>query len=510
MRRAVGAFILLAWVASLGWLLSRTSSDQRSLVAAGQRLAPFSGYYTAKLGGEQIGLGTVFTDTTESSFRVNNLLSLDLLIQGQPIRFGYRSDSYFDRGLALQTGDETVSDGTASTRYTIVSDSSDSARMHLRTASPMTADLGADVAGSSPAPATLARAIPYQMVLADRLTNDLATPNQVFDPADGSLRFDNIRVVGESTFVVPDSAVLDPEGHWRPATTLTVRAWQLEHAPYGLPTSTWVDSRGNLVAEQNLFGVGWNRTAFEIARNNYRSRVATDGITITASLSGARPWAGSGLAPLPGDSLRLMMGRTDDWPLPQPLLRGLEGGRQRLDHGYLISTRTTPPAESETAPMGYSVRYVGREVESVVTDRARRLAGKATDRLLITKRLLAWVASNIALDTSMGAPLRPPDVLAAQRAGSDGRSRLLAAMLRSERIPARVVTGVVLTVEGQLGHSWVEVWLDGWVAADPQSGTLPASPALIRLREGGRSRPVDLVPLIAALRVQPYPWQVRR
>lgn len=64
------------------------------------------------------------------------------------------------------------------------------------------------------------------------------------------------------------------------------------------------------------------------------------------------------------------------------------------------------------------------------------------------------------------------DALTALRLGEascNGRSRLLAALLRAQGVPARLVGGVVLTSgTKRTSHQWVEAWVGGhWVPFDP-------------------------------------------
>lgn len=151
--------------------------------------------------------------------------------------------------------------------------------------------------------------------------------------------------------------------------------------------------------------------------------------------------------------------------------------------------------------MGYVVHYPAPSEagDSALRALALGVVGRAQDRLAQVRALARHLSTAITTDTSFEAPLEAERVLSTGRAGADGKARLLMALVRHLDIPARVVTGLAITSDGLLGHAWTEVWIDGWVAADPTTGVVPASPALLRFREGGRSRPADLVPLLGAL-----------
>lgn len=502
MRQVVGALILLAWAASLGWLGVRSMNSRQSLEAAGQRLAPFSGFYTVRLGSRQVGIGSLSADTTEQSWHLSETLSLDLRVDDAPVRLGYRGVSGFSRTLVVDTVEATQSQGGHSVRYLATADSLGSGLV-VTVAAPMGALAGPPVALPSPEPFTPASALPHQMVLTDRLSPGRTMSRLVFDPADRSLRLDRVTVAAESSFVVVDSADRDPQGTWIPATRLTIRGWRLDHAAQGLPMATWVDDRGNPLAIRHAFGMSWERTAFEIARNNYQRDIAATG-PVVQDPAGSRPWLGSGASLVTGDTVAVLLGiarGSSLAPLFPSLTRSLEGGRQQLVRGYLRITRTTPPADAEESPVGYAVHYPspGAAGDSALRALALGLTSRTRDRLGQVRALARHVSTAIAVDTSFEAPLEAERVLSAGRAGADGKARLLMALARHLDIPARVVTGVAVTSAGLLGHAWTEVWIDGWVAADPATGVVPASPALLRFREGGRSRPTDLVPLLGAL-----------
>jgi transglutaminase-like putative cysteine protease len=51
-------------------------------------------------------------------------------------------------------------------------------------------------------------------------------------------------------------------------------------------------------------------------------------------------------------------------------------------------------------------------------------------------------------------------------------------------------------------YSWAEVWVDGWLAVDPNEGQVPASTSLLRVMEGP-GRVIPLVTVAGALQVTP-------
>ena len=90
------------------------------------------------------------------------------------------------------------------------------------------------------------------------------------------------------------------------------------------------------------------------------------------------------------------------------------------------------------------------------------------------------------------------DVLRAGQAECQGHAYLLAALARAMGLPARVVNGIVYSLEhdGFLYHSWNEVWLpeEGWRAVDATFGQPVADATHVKLIEG--EHPAELLPLV--------------
>ena len=85
--RAAGAIaVLMAWVASLGWLGLRrlnTSEDSRLTSEASLRLAPGTVWYALNAGTTQIGNAGITLDTLSSRYRISETLVLEM---GEQIR----------------------------------------------------------------------------------------------------------------------------------------------------------------------------------------------------------------------------------------------------------------------------------------------------------------------------------------------------------------------------------------------------------------------------------------
>jgi transglutaminase-like putative cysteine protease len=184
---------------------------------------------------------------------------------------------------------------------------------------------------------------------------------------------------------------------------------------------------------------------------------------------------------------------------PEPAVaRALVGGRQTLHGDTLLVERWAPSDSGARKPL----RELGAWVDLPVTNPRIRaaahsaLAGRGARTAVDSAReLTRWVARAVATDKGDEATAAAVVALQTRSGGPDAKARLLATLAREVGLPARVVSGLAIMPEGSFGHSWTEIWLGRWVAADPTFGHFPASTSLIRLWVAGRSRPLDLLPL---------------
>ncbi len=266
----------------------------------------------------------------------------------------------------------------------------------------------------------------------------------------------------------------------------TIAAFRLEHRALGPETVTWVDDRGTLVEETVRGGYRLRRSAFEIVNADYRQARRAENSGWRRLIPGMVE-----LATRPAPPRR-------EPPAPGHLTIEEQGQRTSLPNPLLP---VSPDSLDRTTPWhGPFWDQAGPDDSALVAQTAQALAGAATARDSAAA-LARWVGRRIRLDP--GGFATASRTLAAGRGTADGMVRLFVSMARLAGIPARVIRGVVLVPEGALAHSWAEVWIGQWVAADPAFGQFPAEGARVGVGVGERSRPVDLVPILASARFLP-------
>ncbi|MGH7606737.1 MAG: hypothetical protein ACREME_05305, partial [Gemmatimonadales bacterium] len=288
-RRHWAIGILAAWVLSLGWLVKREvfRSTGARLAEAALAVSPGALYYRLDLGGTQVGFVSTTIDTLPDSIRVNDMYVLDVPVLGELHRTTARSVAMLTRALRLQRLDVTFDGdvgrfdahgsvlGDTILQVAIVSDG-DSQVTRVRLTGPV----------------TIPSLLPLRLAFGGELEEGRSYSARLFDPLLLAGRDLTVRVAAESTLVVADSAALDSTTMvWLPEHFDTVRAFRIEHTVHGVPVGSWIDGEGRLVRSANAAGFGMERSAFEIAYENFRRRDTARALSATA-----RPRAGDVVA----------------------------------------------------------------------------------------------------------------------------------------------------------------------------------------------------------------------
>jgi hypothetical protein len=331
---------------------------------------------------------------------------------------------------------------------------------------------------------------------------------RIFDPMALSERDIAMRVTGDSTFIVPDSARYDStQRRFVPALWDTVRAWRVEQDMGGVEVAAWIDKVGRIVQAQSPVGFTMERTAFEIAQENFRRREGpppalppTDLINQTAIASNVT------LADAPRGTLAVR--------LEGVRLSGfdLAGGRQRLAGDTLMVTSETAdriralyrlpaPAGDTTLSRYLEPEPLIQSADPRIQAQARQIAGRSHDPLRVARDLNQWVYQNLKKEITISVP-SAAQVLDMRRGDCNEHTVLYVALARAVGLPARTAAGLVYLRGHFYYHAWPEVYLNGWVAVDPTFGQFPADAAHLRFTIGGLARQMELIRLIGRLKLE--------
>jgi hypothetical protein len=495
--------ILATWAGTITWLLYRQYGPRRATVfaEAATNLPPGATYYALSLGGQQIGFASNTVDTLADTIRVTDIMVLDIPALGQVRRTEARTDAVLSRALelrefrALLRGDL----GDFAARGTISGDS----LLLVEIESQGTVQT---VRVRLERPIVLSALLPLKVAFGERPRPGRSYTLRLFDPILLQERDVSIRVIGDSLFLVPDSARFDTaQQRWVAARWDTVAAIRVSQEVAGIELDAWIDHEGRIVRAISPVGFVMERSAFELVHENFRRRGTT--VLAAAGTDVIRQTAIASNASLSPARLRVLRVRLKGVDLSG---FDLEGDRQRLSGDTLVVTAEDPARLEASYRLPHSDPSLQRETspepliqssDPRIQAQARSIVGRVRDPRRAAELLNEWVYRNLAKEITVSVP-SAVQVLEARRGDCNEHTVLYVALARALGLPARTAAGLVY-VDGRFYyHAWPEVYLDGWVAVDPTFGQFPADAAHLRFTVGGLARQVELVRLIGRLELE--------
>ena len=505
-RRTIGVLFVATWLIAVGWLARREFWRPRGdvLAEAALRLPPGGSFYTLLLGGQQIGYASSTIDTVAEGIRLQDVMVVEVPAMGTMHRTDLRTDALLSRLLRLRRFKATVQ-GDAG-RFAATGQVSGDTLLRAEIES---GDSKQQFKLPLTKPIILPALMPLRVALGGRLKVGRTYSLDIFDPMTLQDRAVDLTIAAESTLIVPDSADQDTvTGRWFPVRWDTVKVWKVEQRAGGLTLEAWIDDLGHIVRASTPLGFTMERTAYEVAYENFRLRDTAvalaagpvgDLIQQTAIASNVRLPRGT------VSQLRVRVKGVD--------LAGfdLDGGRQSLSGDTLTIqkegadlVRARYRLGSGKMP-GYE-KYLAAEplVQSDdprIQAQARRIVGRVTDPRQAVELLNAWVYDKLEKKITVSVP-SAVQVLENLSGDCNEHTVLFVALARSLGIPTRTAAGLMHANGRFYYHAWPEVYLHGWVAVDPTWGQFPADAAHLRFTIGGLARQIELLRLIGRVDLQ--------
>ncbi|MDH3289607.1 MAG: transglutaminase-like domain-containing protein [Gemmatimonadota bacterium] len=504
MRRRVGAVaVLLVWIGVMGWLVKREYfRPQAELLAeAGLSVSPAATFYRLDLGGQQIGFASSLVDTLQDTIRVQDQMVLRIPALGSLQRVEARTSANLTRTLRLRSFDATLRGQDV--RFGVVGRVTGDSVLDVEIQS---ADSKQTYRIPLERPIVLPALLPLKLAFGGNLGVGRTYSMRLFDPLTLAERDVNITVTAESTFIVPDSAELSgAEPVWIAARWDTVHAWKVKQEMGGFSVEAWIDDVGQIVQATTPVGFAMERTAYEIAFENFMRRepeLTVEGVG--ADLIRATAIASNVALSDAQDSVRVRLTGVD------LVAFDLSGGRQTLVGDTLVVVRESedllraqyrlPASGPPFDPYLVSEPLV-QSKDPRIQAQARQIVGRTRDPRRAAQLLNDWVHGELAKRVTVSVP-SALEVLKTRRGDCNEHTVLYVALARAVGIPARTAAGLVY-VDGRFYyHAWPEVYLNGWVAVDPTFGQFPADASHLRFTVGGLARQVELIQLIGRLELE--------
>ncbi len=500
-RRSVAGTILVAWVGALAWLAGREYRQRAggpgSLEDVSRNIPPGSMFYQLSVGGSQLGFASTTLDTVPEGLVTDDRLIMAMPILGEIHRTQARAVSYLNRTLQLSHFEASLRGdaGTFTATGTVTEDS-------------LSVEFGQDdrferVQLPMDDQTIHQVSLPLRLPVGVRLESGAAWSINTFDPLSFQRRDVSVRVLAESTLIVPDSARFDSTAvRWVAARWDTVHAWKVQQRVGALSLDAWIDDYGVVVQANSPMGFEMSRTAFEIAYYNLGLGDEIDdspgpgGDVIHRTAIGAD----ATLSPTELAELSIRLGGAD--------LSGfaLGGGRQTLSGDTLTIRREAAddlrggyrlPSADTLTPYLQAEPLIQSD-DPRVQAQARQIVGRRPWAGQAARRLNEWVHREVQKQVTIGIP-SALHVLSTLQGDCNEHTVVFVALARAIGLPARTAAGLVYVNGRFYYHAWPEVLLTEWVPVDPTFGQFPADAAHLRFTVGGLARHVELVRLIGRL-----------
>lgn len=379
-----GAFIMVAWIASLGWLVKRQyfSGSLPAGVSAEDRVAPGSHFFAVFSHGVQIGTASFSADTLPDGVSVTSRIDLgrgaDRLSRLE--RLELTSSLMLRRWTARSSGphEDIVVTGTRDTAGALDLVLSDSGR-EVRTRR-LTTGVALPLLAQG-----LRATINRTLRVGDTLTL------QVLDPVAGDVRPLRVAVLPSRPFHVADSATYGSDGRWTEALTDTVRTRMLLGLDPAAPMRLWLDYMGFPVRVELADGLVFERMAFEIANLNFRNGQPLR----------SRPWAHPPVDSVPADSVAIIdTAASLIFPASDAILDST------LTVALARTSSRSDSIESAARWVARSIVPGGANDDAIATLLARRGTTTGRMRLYVTLLRRAGIPARLALVQRGSDPAR--------------------------------------------------------------------------------------------------------
>ncbi|HET7604350.1 MAG TPA: transglutaminase-like domain-containing protein [Gemmatimonadales bacterium] len=436
-----GAFIMLSWFASLGWLVKRQyySNGYPVGVTTSNRLAPGTRFYAVYADGIQVGTASLSADTVAGG-GARIVTRFDIGV-GDSLRSRMQTLSVTP-ALVLTEWDATTSGGTAPIA---VHGARGSDRLFRAT-------LTANNDTIRSVQLEPGRALPLLAATLRASLNAALTPGDtialpVLDPFSATMEQVHLQAIpAQAPIIFADSAALDARsGKWVAALMDTMPALLLVQPGGNSPLRLWLDSEGFPLRAELPDGLVLERTAFEIANLNFRN--------------GDRP----------------------------------AGPRIRL-RPHLIGANDPVLAEDTSATLVFPAR------DSALASLLSGATSGAATRADTVAALARWISRRIKLTGGSDDAIA---TLGARSGSRVGQARLFVAAARRAGIPARLAFGVRRSGDSWSPATLPQAYLGQWHSADLVRGRVSPDSAVRLLRPRTNGYPFEYDALLASFMRRP-------
>ena len=489
--------VLLAWIATMAVVFTRTYAQARSMnlatdLARYGTAAEWRGVYYR---GEKVGFTVSQTTPSGDGFEVHEDARLQMSLLGATTAAVIRTTAQLDAAFALESFQFSLNPGTGPVEVSGVVTGT-RVSLTLKTGSGTQTE-ERDLADRP----VLSVSLPRRLAAAGF---EPGTRRQflIFDPA--TLRSEPVTIdVGRREIVnltSPVPVVVTGRDRMR-VTRQSVPAFRVDMTFAGLKTTAWITDTGEVLREESQLGLMSVRETPEVARRMAISRGIT-GDLLEASAVVPRNVTKERIDD--GRDVRRLRLRVEGTDLNAPDVHGVG---QTVD-GDVLEVRDARSIRPSPIEAGID-RYLRSEplIESddpAIRAEAIAAVGEATEPRAVAERLTRAVNAMLDKKPTISLP-SAREVLRTKVGDCNEHTALYVAMARSVGLPARIAVGLAYTRGAFFYHAWPEVYLEEprgrglWLPVDPTFNQFPADATHVRLARGGLDKQAVILPMIGRI-----------
>jgi Transglutaminase-like superfamily len=497
--RSISLLVLLAWIVTMGVVLTRTFVQARTMnlatdLARYGTAAEWRGIYYR---GEKVGFSVSQTNPTADGFELQEDARLQMSLLGATTAAAIRTTAQLDREFAVRSFDFSLDPGTGPVQVTGVV-SGKHVSLTIKTPG-----------GTQHEERDLDDVPVLSLNLPRRLAALGLKPGTerqflIFDPA--TLRNEPVVIaIGKREIVnvfAPGSMRIGGR-EYRSEVRRPTPAFRVEMTFAGLTTSSWVTDTGEVVREESPLGLLSVREGPEEARRMAIGGRIQGDLLESAAVVPRRATKDRIDDPRDVRRMRLQMEGAD---LANPDMRGAG----QAVNGNVVETRDARSLRAE--PSTTSVEAFLRPEPLIESDDPQihaeaiaAIAG-APDRRAQAEKLTRHVNGMLDKKPTVSLP-SAREVLRTKVGDCNEHTALYVAMARSVGIPARIAVGLAYSRGAFYYHAWPEVYIEEargrglWLPVDPTFNQFPADATHVRLMRGGLDKQAAILPLIGHLKI---------
>jgi len=497
--RSISLLVLLAWIATMAVVLTRTLVQARSLnlatdLARYGTAAEWRGLYYR---GEKVGFSVNQTNPLPDGFELQEDARMQMSLLGATTAAAIRTTAQLDRDFNVRSFDFSLDPGTGPVQVTGVVSG-----RHVSLTIKTPGGTQHEERDLDQVP-VLSLNLPRRLALLG-LKPGVQQQFLLFDPA--TLRNEAVTIeVGkrEIVNVFAPGSIRIRGTEFSSAVRRRTPAFRVEMTFAGLKTSAWVTDTGEVVREESPLGLLSVREGPDEARRMaIPGRIQGD-LLESAAVVPRRATKNRIDDPRDVRRIRLQVEGAD---LENPDMQG--AGQEVIGKIVEIRDARTLGAEPAAAGVAAFLRpepLIESDDPQIHAEALAAIAGAADPRTR-AERLTRRVNAMLDKKPTVSLP-SAREVLRTKVGDCNEHTALYVAMARSIGIPARIAVGLAYSRGAFYYHAWPEVYLEEgrtgglWLPVDPTFNQFPADATHLRLMRGGLDKQAAILPLIGHLKI---------